>query len=85
MKIIFLEKSKKNYQKLPLKIREKAKKKLILLAENMFHPSLRVKRMGGKTVWEGSVDRSYRFTFEKENDALIIRTIGPHDEGLGKK
>ncbi|MBI3559846.1 hypothetical protein HY087_01830 [Candidatus Gottesmanbacteria bacterium] len=45
MKIIFLEKSKKNYQKLPLEIRTKAKKKLILLAENMFHPSLRVKRM----------------------------------------
>ncbi len=85
MKIIFLEKSKKNYQKLPLEIRTKAKKKLILLAENMFHPSLRVKRMSGKAVWEGSIDRSYRFTFDKEDDVLIIRSIGPHDTGLGKK
>lgn len=85
MKLIFLEKSKRNYTKLPLATRNKAKKKFLLLASNTFHPSLRVKRMSGTSVWEGSIDLFYRFTFHKEGDTLIIRSIGPHDAGLGKK
>lgn len=41
--------------------------------------------MAGLDRWEARVDKSYRFTFDKENDTIILRTVGVHDEGLGKK
>lgn len=41
--------------------------------------------MEGENVWEARVDRSYRFTFEKTGNTITLRTVGPHDEGLGKK
>jgi len=41
--------------------------------------------MQGIERWEVRVDRSYRFTYEKNTEGIILRTIGQHDEGLGKK
>jgi putative component of toxin-antitoxin plasmid stabilization module len=41
--------------------------------------------MEGVGIWEARIDKGYRFTFEKTEDSLILRTIGQHDEGLGKK
>jgi len=36
-------------------------------------------------VFEARVDLQYRFTFLIENEIILLLTIGPHDEGLGKK
>lgn len=85
MKIIFTEKALKLYRKLPLPIKKKADKQFIFLATNTNHPSLRLKKMEGLHRWEARIDKSYRFTFEKTADSLLLRTIGQHDEGLGKK
>lgn len=41
--------------------------------------------MEGANVWEARINRSYRFTFEKVDNDIILKTVGPHDEGLGKK
>lgn len=71
MKIAKTESFENNYTKLP--------------AQNISYPSLRVKKIKGIDRFEARVDRSYRFTFEKTKDILILRTVGPHDEGLGKK
>lgn len=86
MKIFITPKFKKAYDKLPPHIQKKAKKSINFLKNDISYPSLRVKRMTGvQKSWEGRVDRSYRFTFEKTTDGIILETIGPHDEGLGKK
>ena len=84
MSLVWTDKFKRNYQKLPTKIRKKFAKQLNFLVTNFRHPSLRVKKMKGReNVWEARVDRSYRFTFHKENSDIILRTVGPHDEALG--
>lgn len=41
--------------------------------------------MSGVDYFEARIDRHYRFTFEIKKDTAILRTIGSHDEGLGKK
>ncbi len=41
--------------------------------------------MGGEDKFEGRIDRKNRFTFLIEEGDIYILTIGPHDEGLGKK
>ncbi len=76
----FTKKFKKGYQMLPKEIQRNFDKKLSLFLENMFHPSIRTKRIQGtKNRWEGSVTMNYRFTFELIENTVIFRTIGTHD------
>ena len=77
----------KSFKDLPLEIQEKARKAFSLFRNQPhypFHPSLMVKKIRGTDdIWEGRIDRFYRFTFEiiREDDELIyyFRNIGPHD------
>ncbi len=86
MKITTTSKFKKAYDRLPQTIKKKVKKAVNFLQQDLFYPSLYTKKMEGRTnTWEARVDRLYRMTFEKDQDTIILRTVGPHDEGLGKK
>jgi len=82
---IFRSKFKKQYKRLPKSIQRKFTKQLQFLLKNYHYPSLRTKKMVGINRFEARVDLHYRFTFEIEKNTLVFRTIGPHDEGLGKK
>ena len=76
----FTKKFKKEYQTLPREIQDNFDKKLSLLLEDIFHPSLRAKRIQGtKNRWEGSITMKYRFTFELHGSKAIFRAIGTHD------
>lgn len=81
------ERFKKAFDALPKAVQEKAIKCFRLLAEDLYHPSIRIKKIQGTDhIWEGRIDRQYRFTFhfEKENSQTIIvfRNIDNHDECL---
>lgn len=82
---IFSPNFKKQYKRLPQNIQRKFTKKLQILLDNYKHPSLRTHKMGGTDKYEARIDLHYRFTFEISNGSLLLRNIGPHDEGLGKK
>jgi plasmid maintenance system killer protein len=41
--------------------------------------------MSGIDRFEARIDYKYRFTFNWENDEIIIISVGPHDVGLGKR
>lgn len=86
MKIAKTDTFTKGYQKLPQTIQKKTDKQLVLLSKNIRHPSIRAKKVQGLSdIWEGRIDRSYRFTFIIQEDVIIVFRVGPHDEGLGKK
>ena len=71
---------KKDYKKLPFVIKDKVDKQLENLIENPGHPSLNIHPIRGtKGIWEGYIDKQYRFTFEIEGDLYILRKIGSHD------
>lgn len=81
------ERFKKAFRALPKSVQEKAIKAFRLIQDNPHHPSLHVKRVQGTDdIWEGRVDRQYRFTFQfiKEDDQTVIvfRNIDDHDECL---
>jgi len=76
----FSNRFKKEYNTLPKEIQNAFDKKLTLFLKNIYHPSLRVKKIQGtKERWEGSITMKYRFTFEFFEDTLIFRAIGTHD------
>ena len=75
---------KRMYKKLGPKQREAVKKALRLMAENIRHPSLRVKRLQGtKKIWEASARNSLRITFERDNDLILLRNSSEDDKTLG--
>jgi len=80
----FSSKFKKQYKKLPKSIQLKFTKQLQLLIKDYRYPSLRTRKMAGIDRFEARIDIHYRFTFEIKETDIILRTIGPHNEGLGK-
>ncbi len=85
MIVRFSKRAEKNYKKLSKAIRVKADKKLNLLIKNCRHPSLHIKKMVGKELYEIRIDIHYRIAFYEEGKIIYIISLGPHDEGLGKK
>ena len=75
----------KQLKKLPREIQRKFIKQLNFLLKNPQHPSLRARKKSGTNIYEARIDDHYRFTYLFESDEATIVTVGPHDEGLGKK
>jgi len=73
------------YEQLPQRIQKQADKQVGLLLKNLYHPSLKVKKIkGAKNIWEGGITKNYRFSFEIKGDTYILRRIGKHEEVLRK-
>ncbi|MEW6275363.1 MAG: hypothetical protein AB1556_09670 [Bacillota bacterium] len=83
MKFQRTERFKRMYRQLGTDQQKAIQKALRLLAENMHHPSLRVKRVQGtKGIWEASATMALRITFQWEKNLIILRNCGEHDETL---
>ncbi len=79
MNIYRTERFKKDFKKLPQDIRTKLPKTLSQYISNQLYPSLRVKKMEGtEDIWEMRVSVSYRITFNKLSDGILLRRIGTH-------
>ncbi|MBI5465015.1 type II toxin-antitoxin system RelE/ParE family toxin [Candidatus Gottesmanbacteria bacterium] len=85
MKITLSPTADKQLKKLPQVIDKKFIKQLTFLVSNPEHPSLRSKKMASENKFEARIDRHYRFTYLMTKDEVFIISVGPHDEGLGKK
>lgn len=81
MKVRYTQSFLKQYKKLPQQIQESFDKKLKFLLKNLYHPSLRVKKIKGTEgkIWEGSISLNYRFTFQIIEDIILLRRVGTHD------
>jgi mRNA-degrading endonuclease RelE of RelBE toxin-antitoxin system len=83
MPLVFTDRFKKAYQRLPIDIQQKVKKALRFLDENPRHPSLQVRKIQGTdNIYEGRVDQKYRFSFQFEGEDKILRNVDNHDECL---
>lgn len=67
------------YVKLPLKIKQKARKAYQLWQENQSHPSLHFKKVG-KNLWSVRITQNYRALALKKGDDYYWVWIGTHDE-----
>ena len=80
-KFTFTRKFEKQYKTLSEQEKKQLKNKLLLLAENPMHPSLRTKRIQGTNdLFESSVNMDLRIIWHYEGDKLIIlANVGHHD------
>lgn len=80
MRLTLTDPFKRSYKKLPKFVQKKADRILVLLAEDLRHPSIRAKKIqGAGDIWEGRVDKFHRFTFQIIDNEIVLRSIGVHD------
>lgn len=85
MIVVVSPQAEKKLQKLPKRIRDKARKQFKRLSDNYRHSSLQTKKMQNSNIFEARVDLHYRFTFFVERETILVVSVGMHDTGLGKK
>jgi plasmid maintenance system killer protein len=63
----------------PLAVQKAFHKQLRFLAYNLNHPSLHAKKYDeANDIWQGRVNRNWRFYFVIEGDTCFITDIVPH-------
>ena len=63
----------------PPAVRRAFYKQLRFLAGNLNHPSLHAKKYDeAKDIWQGRVNRNWRFYFVIEDDTVLITDVTPH-------
>ena len=80
---------KKDYKKLPQQIQKQTVRKLRLLSNDPFHPSLRTRKVEGEVlglsdVYEGSITMNYRFLFRLIGNTYELLRIGNHSQIFGR-
>jgi len=70
---------KKDYKRLPARIKKLFKKQLVFLFLDFHHPSLNIKKMQDpRNIWEGRITDDYRFTFQAKKSVFLFRRVGTH-------
>lgn len=82
---VLTDKFKKQFKKLPQTLRKRFNSKLPILLSNPHHPGFYSRKMGSINHFEARLTKHYRFTYAVVENEILLLTIGPHDEGLGKK
>lgn len=79
MKVHYSEQTDKILETLPANVRKAFFKQVKFLEENLRHPSLRAKKYDeAADLWQGRVNKSWRFYFLIQEDTYYIVDIIPH-------
>ena len=79
MDLEFTARARKDLESLDPNTKAQARKQLALLRGNIRHPSIQAKKYDERDdVWQGRVNRSYRFYFRIVGNRYRILTIIPH-------
>ncbi len=79
MRVELSRRAARDLDDLPLRLQATVRKQLELLAQNIRHPSLQAKKYDERDdIWQGRVNRSYRFYFQIIGGEYQILRIIPH-------
>jgi addiction module RelE/StbE family toxin len=77
--IRFSARAKRDFADLPANLKTRTRKQLDLLIHNRRHPLIQAKKYGaGDDIWQGRVNRDYRFYFQIVDDDYVILRIIRH-------
>lgn len=79
MKVRLTEGAQKQFRNLPDVVRKKARKQFGYLIEDIRHPSLHAKKYHeGVGLWQGRIDKNWRFYFQIIEPNYVIISIITH-------
>lgn len=82
MKILYIEKFKREYRKLPKSVQKAAEEKEKSFRKNPFSPQLKTHKLHGvlKGFWAFSVTHRHRIIFDFESKNIVrFYSVGDHD------
>ena len=79
MKLVRSTAFERKYAKAPERVQRAFDKQSLLLVQNLHHPSLRAKKYDEtQNLWQGRVNKDWRFYFLIQDDIYYIVDIIPH-------
>jgi mRNA-degrading endonuclease RelE of RelBE toxin-antitoxin system len=79
MKLLYSPRFQKQYDDAALAVQKAFDKQAKLLLDNLRHPSLHAKKYDeARDVWQGRINRDWRFYFTIEGDTYHLHTMIPH-------
>ena len=79
MNIEFTARARRDLDELTPNLKARLRKQIALLQSNLRHPSLQAKKYDNPNdIWQGRVNRDYRFYFQIIGDTYRILRIIPH-------
>ena len=79
MKTEFSPRAARDYRHLSSKLQTLVDKQMSALRRDLRHPSIRAKKYHeANDVWQGRINRDYRFYFHISGDTYYILMIVPH-------
>ena len=79
MNVQLIVSAAKDFEELSPRLRKTTLKQLELLRQDLRHPSIRAKKYDeSKDVWQGRVNRDYRFNFRIVGTTYRVLRIIPH-------
>lgn len=79
IQILFSAKVLDQYDRAPAPIQKSFQKQLLLLENNLLHPSLHAKKYSeAENVWQARINRDWRFYFTIHEDKYTILTMQKH-------
>lgn len=79
MLLVITARAERDYDTLPKRLQMLADKQFDHLVNNMRHPSLHAKKYdSSQDLWQGRIDRTYRFYFVIVEDTYVILSITKH-------
>lgn len=79
MKVVLSDRAIESLKDAGAKVQRTFEKQLRLLEGNLQHPSLRAKKYDkSQDIWQGRVNRNWRFYFTIHEDTYLILDVIPH-------
>jgi len=79
MEILFSARFQKERNSLPKQVNVALTKVLKFFVSDPRHPSLQAKKLPGTDKWYARIDRAYRFTYQINDEVIILRRVGTHE------
>ena len=79
MNIRLTTRARRDFSDLPRHLKTRGRKQFDLLQQNLRHPSIQAKKYDESAdVWQGRINRDYRFYFQILGDDYVILRLIPH-------
>lgn len=79
MKLLYSECFRKSYDEAPVAVKKAFDKQAKLLLKDLRHSSIRAKKYDeARDIWQGRVNRDWRFYFSIRGDEYLLHDIIPH-------
>jgi mRNA-degrading endonuclease RelE of RelBE toxin-antitoxin system len=79
MQLFYTDRFRRSYADAPVQIQRRCDKQLMLLVQNLRHPSLRAKKYDeARNIWQARVTRGWRFYFKMERGVYTLLDVMPH-------